>query len=200
MSQATLWVNLTLFFCLYIGDDHVPMDIEISMADFMIDHRRMIFTQETNSLMSLHIMAGRGVIQIAPVQGDHCHWEKYIKMYQCHTKPEVHALSQCPTIWSGFFNRLLPTCITIEEVIFHDTLRGDEVSILTHTYPNKPLRKIKLVICNHQVDNSFHRWPNVWSDELQAQNRVLFFSKCFRAGFYTFSQLKFEVIMGIKSM
>ena len=34
---------------------------------------------------------------------------------------------------------------------------GDDnkVTMLTHTYPNKPLRKIKVTICNHQADNLF---------------------------------------------
>ena len=30
-----------------------------------------------------------------------------------------------------------------------DTLGGDKVSMLNHKYPHKPLRKIKLAICNH---------------------------------------------------
>ena len=32
------------------------------------------------------------------------------------------------------------------------TLRGDKVSMLTHTYPHKLLRKIKVTVCNYQVD------------------------------------------------
>ena len=31
-----------------------------------------------------------------------------------------------------------------------NTLGGDEVSMLTHTYPHKFLREIKVTICNHQ--------------------------------------------------
>ena len=34
---------------------------------------------------------------------------------------------------------------------------SDKVSMLTHTYPHKPLRKIKATICNHQPDSP----PNV---------------------------------------
>ena len=41
------------------------------------------------------------------------------------------------------------------------TLRGDKVSMLTHTYPHKPLRKIKVTICNHQADDPLYVWPNV---------------------------------------
>ena len=39
------------------------------------------------------------------------------------------------------------------------TLRGDKVSMLTHTYPHKPLRKIKVAICIHQVDTPLNVCP-----------------------------------------
>ena len=35
-------------------------------------------------------------------------------------------------------------------------LRDDKVSMLTHTCPDKPIRKIEGVICNHQVDIPFY--------------------------------------------
>ena len=35
------------------------------------------------------------------------------------------------------------------------TLRGDKVSMWTHTHPHTFQRKIKVVICNHQADNSY---------------------------------------------
>ena len=43
------------------------------------------------------------------------------------------------------------------------TLGGDKVSrpMLTHTYPHKPLRKIKVTICNHQADSPLYVWPDV---------------------------------------
>ena len=43
------------------------------------------------------------------------------------------------------------------------------VCTLTHAYPHKqkPLRKMKVTICNHQVDNPLCVWPDVWSDDLQ---------------------------------
>ena len=43
------------------------------------------------------------------------------------------------------------------------TLGGDKVSMLTHTYPHKPLRKIKVTMCNHQADSQLYVWPDVWS-------------------------------------
>ena len=46
-------------------------------------------------------------------------------------------------------------------------LEGDKVSMLTHTYPHKPLRKIEVTICNHQADSPLCVWPNVWSDDLK---------------------------------
>ena len=30
---------------------------------------------------------------------------------------------------------------------------GDKVSTLTHAYPHKPLRKIKVTLCNHLADS-----------------------------------------------
>ena len=45
--------------------------------------------------------------------------------------------------------------------------RGDKVSILTHIYPHKPLRKIEVTICNHQAYSLLSVWSNVWSGELQ---------------------------------
>ena len=38
---------------------------------------------------------------------------------------------------------------------------GDKVSMLTHIYPYKPLRKIEVTICNHQADSPFYVWANV---------------------------------------
>ena len=35
-------------------------------------------------------------------------------------------------------------------------LRGDKVSVLTHIYPHKPLRKIKVTTCNHQADSPLY--------------------------------------------
>ena len=46
-------------------------------------------------------------------------------------------------------------------------LKGDKVSMLTHTYPCKPLRKIEVTICNHQADSLLYMWPDVWPDDLQ---------------------------------
>ena len=31
--------------------------------------------------------------------------------------------------------------------------RGDKMTMLTHAYPHKPLRKMKVAICNHQADS-----------------------------------------------
>ena len=42
-----------------------------------------------------------------------------------------------------------------------------KVGMLTHTYPHKPLRKIKVTICNHQADSAVQVWPDVWSGDLQ---------------------------------
>ena len=51
------------------------------------------------------------------------------------------------------------------------SFRADEVSVLTHTYPHKPLRKIKVTICNHQADKPLYVWPDVWSGDLQVEKK-----------------------------
>ena len=44
---------------------------------------------------------------------------------------------------------------------------GGKVSMLTHTYPYKPLKKIKVTICNQQADRQLYVWPDVWSGDVQ---------------------------------
>ena len=41
------------------------------------------------------------------------------------------------------------------------TLRGDKVSVLTHIYPHKPLRKIRMILYSHQADRLLYVWPDV---------------------------------------
>ena len=41
------------------------------------------------------------------------------------------------------------------------TLRGDKVIMLTYAYSNKPLRKIKVVVCICQADSPLNVWPDV---------------------------------------
>ena len=57
-------------------------------------------------------------------------------------------------------------------------LGGDKVSMLTHTYPHKPLRKIAMSICNHQADSQLY----VWLDDLVIcmfrKNRATHDRKC----------------------
>ena len=55
----------------------------------------------------------------------------------------------------------------VTKVLFVCTLRGNKVSMLTHTYPHKPLGKIKVAICIHQADSPLNVWPDVWSGDLQ---------------------------------
>ena len=45
--------------------------------------------------------------------------------------------------------------------------------MFTHTYPHKPLRKIKVTICNHQADNPLYVWPDVWASDLQALKKYI---------------------------
>ena len=49
---------------------------------------------------------------------------------------------------------LTPNVLT-KTIVSLNTLRGDKVSMLTHLYPHKPLRKTEVTICNHQPDSHF---------------------------------------------
>ena len=44
---------------------------------------------------------------------------------------------------------------------------GDKVCMLTHTYLHKPLKKIKVTLCNHKADSLLYVWLDVWSGDLQ---------------------------------
>ena len=52
------------------------------------------------------------------------------------------------------------------------------MSMLTHTYPHKPLRRIEVAICNHQVDSPFHMYPDVCFGDLQCKGWMD--ERCFR--------------------
>ena len=39
--------------------------------------------------------------------------------------------------------------------------------VITHTYPHKPMTKIKVTICNHQAESPLYVWFGVWSGDLQ---------------------------------
>ena len=45
--------------------------------------------------------------------------------------------------------------------VSHQNTRGDKVIMLTHTYSNKPLRKIKVAVCIYQADSPLNVWPDV---------------------------------------
>ena len=55
----------------------------------------------------------------------------------------------------------------MKQYLLLSTLRGDKVSMLTHTYSHKPPRKIRVARCSHQADNPLYVWPDVWSGDLQ---------------------------------
>ena len=44
---------------------------------------------------------------------------------------------------------------------FSAPLRNDKMTMSTHTYLHKPLRKIKVTICNHQADSPLYVRPDV---------------------------------------
>ena len=82
--------------------------------------------------------------------------QDYVKRYRLFTSRAADA--GCSILF--FFH----------QIIFR-SLRGDKVSMLTHIYPHKPLRKIEVTICNHQADSPLYVWPNVWSGDLQVQKK-----------------------------
>ena len=57
------------------------------------------------------------------------------------------------------------------------TLRGVEVSMLTHAY--KFLRKSKVAICNHLADCPLQFWRDVWCDDARTEtSMVVHDTKC----------------------
>ena len=52
-------------------------------------------------------------------------------------------------------------------------LKVDKVSMGNQTYPHKPLRKIKVAICNHHVDSPFYACPDVCSGDLPAKKKSM---------------------------
>ena len=53
------------------------------------------------------------------------------------------------------------------------------MSILTHTCSHKPLRKIKVAICNQQTDSSLYVWLDVWFGDLQVlKSMVIHDTEC----------------------
>ena len=58
--------------------------------------------------------------------------------------------------------------INIKSYLFDSQpLWGDKVSLFTHSYAHKHLRKIKVTIFNHLADSPPYVWPNAWSGDLQ---------------------------------
>ena len=52
-------------------------------------------------------------------------------------------------------------CILLANIKGLQPLEGDKVSVLTHLYPHKPLRKIKVTIRDHQAHSQLYVWPDV---------------------------------------
>ena len=44
---------------------------------------------------------------------------------------------------------------------FNGTLGGDNMNMLTHTYPHNHLREIELTLCNHHAGSPHYVWPDV---------------------------------------
>ena len=67
-------------------------------------------------------------------------------------------------LWALFGQHKYNLYITIKKGWL---VKGDKVSVLTHTYKNLPLRKIEVTMCNHQADSPLDVYPDVWSGDLQ---------------------------------
>ena len=50
--------------------------------------------------------------------------------------------------------------------------------MLIHKYPHKPLRKIKVTICNHQDDSQCYLWPYVHFGDLHEKSMVIHDTEC----------------------
>ena len=60
-------------------------------------------------------------------------------------------------------NELLPKVVSFELQLTGPLTAqlSDEVNMLAHIYPHKPLTKNKVTICNHQADRPLYVWPDV---------------------------------------
>ena len=77
-------------------------------------------------------------------------------------------------LYFPFFMSLLLCCESLLlSCICEFTLGGDQVSMLTHTYPHKPLKKIYVTMCNHQADSPLYVWPDICSGDLQVQESMV---------------------------
>ena len=83
-----------------------------------------------------------------------------------HSTTTACAVNMSSVITSSKKAIFLPglVCLSVSRITH---LGGDKVSMLTHTYPHKPLRMIKVTICNHQADSPLYVKPNVCSSDLQ---------------------------------
>ena len=63
-------------------------------------------------------------------------------------------------------------CLRSDISCYCQPFRGIRVIMITHSCPHKPLRKITVAICSHQVDIPFYTWSDVCFGDLQAKERV----------------------------
>ena len=106
----------------------------------------------------------------------------------CHTgymylvlQVRIFPSSQSGCFTTCFTGPFLNCCVRlarISVILITNTLVGDKVSMLTHTYPHKPLRKNKVTICNHQADSPLNLWPDVWFGDCKFRNVVLHDAEC----------------------
>ena len=62
-------------------------------------------------------------------------------------------------LWYFLISVHVHSCVSVI-LLLSEILGGDKVSILTHTYPHKPLTKIKR-------SSAVTNWPDVWSGDVQ---------------------------------
>ena len=81
-----------------------------------------------------------------------------INLNRLHESQEMH------DFFPKFMGQFLKNVRARVQVI---TLIGQTTSptvilqMLTHIYSHKPLRKMKMTICNHQADSQLYLWPDV---------------------------------------
>ena len=116
----------------------------------------------------IHNVTAEGMLASVSIYKVHCMPLTYIKelyMHQADSKSCAHGTMHKVNVIAKLSCRPRQHDRTM-------TLRGYKVSMKTHTYPHKPLGKIKVDICNHQVDSPFYLWPDVCSGDMQAQKRA----------------------------
>ena len=132
-----------------------------------MEHRNVdvMYWKEDSSCLSLHLFCRHENAMAAYEETVDAKMGKEEEEQEPQYPKEVHFnLSSHRLSLSALRISKLYNCAATVHCVYFIALnllhRGDKVSMLTHTYPHKPMSKIKVVICNHQADCPFYLQPD----------------------------------------